>query len=159
MALAVCMGLTVTAAAGATFGIVPFITRRGLGAANGIVGSGSSLGGWLFCLSGGREGGLHCIGRRPLHAVGCVARQQRRQQPGHLDCHPARAFAAGSIILQALFFTGTKVDWQQGFLGMVSGEEQTGYCLLQGQGDTSAMAADLYCCRSNTFCRAWCHLA
>jgi NNP family nitrate/nitrite transporter-like MFS transporter len=78
MALAVCMGLTVTAAAGATFGIVPFITRRGLGAANGIVGSGSSLGGWLFCLSGGREGGLHCTGRRPLHAVGCVARQQRQ---------------------------------------------------------------------------------
>ena len=31
-------------AAGSTFGIVPFVTKRGLGAANGIIGSGSSAG-------------------------------------------------------------------------------------------------------------------
>lgn len=67
MAMAVCMGVTETAAAGSTFGIVPFVTKRGLGAANGIIGSGSS---------------------------------------------------AGSILLQGLFFTGSSVDWSQGFLRM-----------------------------------------
>lgn len=71
MAMAVCMALAVTAASGATFGIVPFVSRRGLGAVNGIVGSGSSL---------------------------------------------------GSILLQALFFTGSSINWTQGFLlmGVVS---------------------------------------
>ncbi|KAL4436328.1 hypothetical protein ABPG77_009890 [Micractinium sp. CCAP 211/92] len=67
MAMAVCMALAVTAASGATFGVVPFVSRRGLGAVNGIVGSGSSL---------------------------------------------------GSILLQALFFTGSSINWSQGFLLM-----------------------------------------
>ncbi|EFN52689.1 hypothetical protein CHLNCDRAFT_138674 [Chlorella variabilis] len=67
MAMVACMALTVTAAAGATFGIIPFISRRGLGAANGIVGSGNSV---------------------------------------------------GSILLQGLFFTGSQINWSQGFLYM-----------------------------------------
>ncbi|KAL4420578.1 hypothetical protein ABPG75_010234 [Micractinium tetrahymenae] len=67
MAMTVCMAMAVTAASGATFGVVPFVSRRGLGAVNGIVGSGSSL---------------------------------------------------GSILLQALFFTGSSINWSQGFLRM-----------------------------------------
>lgn len=35
MAMVACMALTVTAAAGATFGIIPFISRRGLVSAAG----------------------------------------------------------------------------------------------------------------------------
>lgn len=45
MAIVACWSIFVPMACGATFGVVPFITRRGLGAASGFVGAGGNAGG------------------------------------------------------------------------------------------------------------------
>lgn len=101
---------------------VPFITRRGLGAANGIVGSGSNAGG-MAVWTGGRAASGHSLPAERSEVCAGVHpgwRPRRRRLPlcPHVPPTPA-LLPAGAVLLQALFFTGSKIDYAQGFLLMV----------------------------------------